>query len=372
MASEFKCLSFLCITTIFIAMNQISCAQSSQTNSSYIVTISGDTIRNCEIKKNHKLTNEDQVTYIYNNTRNSLPSNSIKSFFNGSELFVSELLKHEIKYKLISYLIGGTSSFGQAFSRKGKAIFYLKRSDTQEVVCLEDHKLNLLPFVQSFLPDFDAFYKTYNAKVYYEYKSIAELISAYNAFKEPSIYVPTKYKYRENIKFGMNASIGIGNLAFTNSQSDLNSLDNFSFGLNFKQFYTRNINFNFSISYNNSSFKGTNEDVYIKSISVNPNLGFSKALNSKLDITLKGGLSLSYNIDSYLAQKTEEGVVLVITGFNLGPQVSVEFTYLKKYGFFTSYLTYTIKTKEGGRFLTIEAIKANTQILRFGFLYYFN
>ena len=222
-----------------------------------------------------------------------------------------------------------------------------------------------------FLPDFDAFYKTYNVKVYYDYKSIAEVISAYNAYKEPNLFLPVKYKYKEKVKFGLNATLGIGNLEVINAHNDFVNENNFSFGLNFKHIYTRSICFNFSLSYNNSSFIGTYEDVFFKTISFDPNLGIRMYINSKLDISLRGGVNLSYNIDSYLIQKTVDGLLLDLTAFNLGPQVGVHLTYIERYSIFINYFRYKINTNEGRRFLNSDDIKATIETFQFGLLYYF-
>ena len=364
--------SFILSTIIFLmTMSQMTYAQSSQNKSEYIVTSSEDTIRNCKIRKSHRLTNEDKVTYFYNNTSHSLPSNSVKSYFDGSQLFVSELLKDKNKYVLISYIIGGSANLGQPFSKNSEQIYYLKRSDTQEVVCLEEHKYGLLPLLHSFLPDFDTFYKTYDAKVHYDYKSIAELISAYNAFKEPDIFVPVKYKFKQEAKFGINASLGIGNLELDNGNSNYINENNYSFGLNYKQLYSRNISLNFSLSFNNSSFIGTTEDLYIKALSFDPNLGFTANFFPRIDIALKGGINLNYNIDSYLNQKTEYGQQLNLSTINLGSQVGIEFTYLKRYSFFMHYLNYVIQTNESTRFSNNDYIKATVKSYQFGLIYYF-
>ena len=366
------CFSYILTTIIFLmAMSQMTCAQSSQNKSVYIITNSDDTIRNCSIRKPHRLTNEDKVTYFYNNTSHSLPSNSIKSYFDGSQLFFSELLKNKNKHVLISYIIGGPGSFGQSISDKNEIIYYLKRSDTQEVVCLEEHKYSLLSFLHGFLPDFDTFIKTYDAIVVYDYKSIAELISAYNAFKEPNTFVPVKYQFKQEAKFGINASLGLGNLELENGNRYYINENNYSFGLNYKQLYSRNISLNFSLSFNNTSFIGTIEDLYIKAISFEPNLVFTANIFPRIDIALKGGINLNYNIDSYLNQKTEYGQQLDLSTINLGSQVGIEFTYLKRYSFFMHYLNYVIQTNESTRFSNNDYIKATVKSYQFGLIYYF-
>lgn len=369
MISRHKILFILGISIFIMAISHISRAQSTSINSAYIATTSGDTIRNCEIKKSHRLTNENKVTYYYNDTVYSLPSKDVKSYFDGSQYFVSEKLNN--KYILINYIIGGSASFGQSFTKGGEAIFHLKRNDTQEVVRLAEHKYNLLSFLKSFLPDFDAFYSNYNAKVYYDFKSMAELISAYNAFKMPDLFFPVKYNYKKNIKIGINASLSKWNLELIDDHLDFTDRNSFSLGLDIKQYYTRNVFFNVSLSYNNAGFIGTNEDLYIETVSLDPNLGFSTTINPRLEIAIKGGFNLSYNIDSYLRKKALGDVELEIVGFNFGPQLGIVITYLNRHSVFINYSNYAFKTNEESVILDMHNIEASANILQFGLIYYF-
>ncbi len=371
MIGRCRFLYIMSFSTFLIVINQISYAQFSNNNSNYVVSISGDTIRNCEIKKPRRFTNKDKITIIYNDTTYTLPSKSIKSYYSNQTYYISEYINNENKHVLVNYTIGGFIKFGQALSRTGEAVFYLKRSDTEEIVCLENHKYSLLSLFKNYIPEFDVFYKTYNAKVYYDYESIAELISAYNAFKEPTIFIPVKYKYKEKNRLGIFASLGFGSLKINNISSDFINRNNFSIGLNFKQFYTRNIFFSSSLSYNNSSFIGTNEDVIFKAVSLEPNLCFGTNLNSKFFISLKGGLYLSYNVDSYFSKKTFNGLVLDLTPFNFGPKVGVDLIFLNRYSFFINYYSCKIKTSEGRKFLNSDIIKGGTDNFQFGLLFFF-
>jgi hypothetical protein len=370
MVSRFRFSGILSVITIMLALSRVSFAQSSD-NLSYIVKTSGDTIRNFRIHKAFKSTNENKVTYFHNDEKYSIPAGSIQSYYHNDAFYTSEFLKNENRHVLISYIVGGPVHFGQSAAPKGGDKFYLKLNDTQEVIGLSEHRNDLLKFLKGFLPDFDAFYSKYNAKILYEYKSLAELFTAYNAFREPGLYVPVRYKYREHSKFGISASYGKGSLELIDQQSDFKDKHNYSVGLVFRQFYTRNIGLNLSLSYNNALFNGTNEDLHIRDISFDPAICFGTMIRPGFDIALRGGYHLGYNINSNLSIKTGEGEVLDITGFNHGPQIGVDFIILKKYSVFINYLTCNVKTDEGPRFLLNDIVKAKSKNLQFGVVYYF-
>lgn len=370
MVNRVKFSGILSILTIVLALSRVSCAQSSD-SLSYIVKTSGDTIRNFRIKKAFKSTNENKVTYFRNDEKYSIPAESIQSYFNDDAFYTSEFLKRENRHVLISYIVGGTVHFGQSVSPKGGEKFYLKLNDTQEVIGLAEHRNDLLKFLEGYLPDFDTFYSTYKAKIFYEYKSLAELFTAYNAFREPGLFVPVRYKYREHSKFGISSAFGKGSLELIDQQSDFKDKHNFSAGLVFRQFYTRNVGLNLSLSYNNALFKGTNEDMHIMDISFDPAICLGTLIKPGFDIALRGGYHLGYNIHSNLSIKTGDGEVLDITGINHGPQIGVDFTFFRKYSVFINYLTCNVKTDEGPRFLLNDIVKAKSKILQFGVVYYF-
>lgn len=368
-----KSLQFYRITgllAIAVVLSNFSFAQPSVKNTAYIVKAPGDTIKECEILESYRMTNEEKVTYIYNNAELSIPSKDLRSYYNGTDLFESEFLENENKHVLISYTVGGTSYLGQSFSKKGEVNFYIKLIDQGQVVNLTDHKYNLLPVLKSVLPDFNTFYSTRNDRIYYDYKSLAELITAYNAFRDPSLYIPVKYKYRDYIKLGINVSSGIGNLTLVNDNSDLTGKLKYSFGLNYQQFYTRRTSLNVALHYNDLSFTGSTEDADIKTISFNPGIGYSAIKNPKFDIIVKGGLNIIYNTGSYLKIK-EDDSELDISGTDLGSQLGVEFLFLNKYSVFANYLHYTMKTEEGRRFLINDAIETKANIFQVGIIYYF-
>ena len=358
------------IIAIAVVINTSSYAQPSVKNTAYIVKISGDTIRECEIRESYRMTNEDKVTYIYNDAELSIPSKDLRSYYNGNDLFETELLERENKHVLISYTVGGTSYLGQSISTKGEVSFYIKIIDQGLVVNLADHKYNLLPVLKSVLPDFDAFYSTRNESIYYDYKSLAELVTAYNAFKDPSLFIPVKYKYRDYIKLGLNASSGTGNLTLVEDNSVLNGKLNYSFGLNYQQFYTRRTSLNVALLYNDFSFTGSTGDADIKSISFNPCIGYSAIKNPKFDIILKGGLNILYNTGSNLRIKGDNSE-LDISGIDLGSQLGVEFLYLNKYSVFANYLYYKMKTEEGRRFLINDVVETKSNLFQVGIIYYF-
>jgi len=360
----FASITFLLSSTYVIGQNEVD-----QRNFNLIIKASSDTIKSPVIKTKTSESNEDQVSFIQDKSVIVVKSADLISYFDGNSKYYSESIKEKGGKKLIKYIVTGPIYLGQSYSKSGKSTFYLKLKDDSGLVNLELKKIDIDGFLREYINDFEQFKNKYNKKIYYDYKSLAEFASAYNAYKVPETYVPLKFSNPEAIEIGFYVSINSSQIKFENTPIKVNAPTT-STGFIFTDQFSRVVSLDLLSALNFSAFKYNNEEVKINTFEITPSLGFSYFLNEKLCIKLNVGPSFLYNFNSKVTLTNERRSVL-IRGINFGYSAGMSVILMSKYAFFINYQNYGFKTKNFDPAGLESAREGKLASCRFGCLYNF-
>ncbi len=335
---------FLLVLNFFLTSNySIGQNDIKKKNFNSIIKISGDTIKSPIIRTNHNESNESQVAFMQEGSVVVLKSNDIISYFDGASMYNSINIKGREEKKLINYIVTGPLYLGRSISKNGKFTYYIKLENDKEMVDLDLEKFDIVNFLKKYLIDFEQFKSTYKKAIYYNFKSLAEFTSAYNAYKDPKTYVAIKYKNPETIKVGFLASINPSQLKFKKDNINTNSTA-FTIGVNLTNQFSRSVSLGLLSSLNLASFNYAAEKTKINTFEIAPTLGVSYFLNETLCIKFSAGASILYNLGSKV-DLTNEDRSVSIKGLNFGYITGVSVEIKSKYALFINYSGYSFKTQ---------------------------
>jgi len=340
---------------------------------SLIIYAKGDTLKSKVIISSNKKTNEDQLTYILNDKEIVVTSAELVSFFNGTSTFYSKNIVDQTEKKLIKNVVSGPLYLGQSFKKNGTSVYYIKKENDDKYISLDKYEFNVESFLQNYLSDFADFKSNYRKKIYYDYKSLGEFASAYNAFKIPETYVPQKFENTEKIKFGVFGSVNLSGISFKDNSIKFDYALSYSFGLSVVNQYSRMFSLDVLASYNYSKNKAKDQniDAIIKTVGIEPSLGTSFFIKDYLCLKVDLGLVIYYNMNSGI-DLYDNGSSVLVKGFNFGYSGGLEANYKSKYYTFIKYINYNVKTNNfdpGG--IESSSKKGKYSNFRFGIGYNF-
>jgi hypothetical protein len=286
------------------------------------------------------------------------------------------MIKSDNICRLVTYEVGGYVSFGLSYTSNGDMNFYIKKND--EVTSLEKYRYGLKSFFSTYLVDFDQFYSTYKVRLSYDFKTLAEMISAYNAYKYPEKYVFEKAKDKEKGRIGIIASAGMTTTNLSGSYTGDLKGGSFSIGLDRESRYSRRFALHMPLTYNSSTVKSSNTNIHFTSVNFEPYLTFTPISRTKISFEFGAGVGLLYSLNSYLdvSALMESGQAdqnkVYLNKMNFGPNVSfiVNLTRkLKTQLMFAQYLAKTPNIRVSSSEDT--SVKARTNNFRLMISYYF-
>jgi len=358
---------FLLALSFFLTSNYVVGQDDvKQKNFNTIIKISGDTIKPQIISKKPSESNENQVTFKEGNSVLILNAADIISYFDGTSKFHSENINGKEEKKLINYIVTGPLYLGRSISKDGQFTYYLTLEHAKDMIDLGSKKYDIIGFLKTYLNDFEQFNKTYNKPIYYNYKSLAEFASAYNAYKDPKTYVATTYSNPETIKVGVLASINSSQLKFKKDNISENATT-FSVGLNFSNQFSRVVSLDIHSMLNLATFSYPEEEAKINTFEISPTLGLGFFLNEMLCIKVNAGVSMLYNIGSKV-DINAEGRSVSIKGLNFGYIGGATLLIKSKYGVYINYQGYSFKTKNFDPAGFPSARSGELKSMRIGFL----
>lgn len=289
-----------------------------------IIFANGDTLKSPQILSNKILTNQSEIVYIdKNNTKQKLTACQIREYYLDNEYFHSVMIKSENICRLVTYEVGGYVSFGLSYTTNGDMNFYIKKND--EVDALEKHKYNLKSFFSGYLENFDAFYSNYKVKLSYDFKTLAEMISAYNAYKFPEKYVFEEVKNKEKGRIGIIASVGMTATNLTGYYKDDLKGGSFSIGLDREARYSRCFALHMPLTYYMSTVKSSNTSIHWSSINFEPYISLRTIPKMKINFEIGAGIGILYSLNSYLDASSIPGSdqnKVALTKASFGPNFS--------------------------------------------------
>lgn len=262
-----------------------------------VILVNGDTISIPEIINNGRRTNQDKITYIdIQKKKHELAVSEVKVYFVENGTFFSDKIKNIEQNRFIKYEVIGYISFGISYRSNGELIFYVKKDN--EVTSLEEHKFKLMSFFSGYLIDFVKFYSQYKVKISYDLKTLAEMISAYNAFKFPDKYVFVKYKNKEPMRVGVFGSAGLMNAKISDFiTGNLYGVSS-SFGLDITTIYSRYFSFHLPVSYNKQSSKSSISSIHLSTLNLEPYLSFIPIPKKKFFYEIGAGYGMMYSFNN--------------------------------------------------------------------------
>ncbi len=336
----------LLFLSIIMALSMKNAAAQNNTAKNIIVLVSGDTLTSVQIVKNKAFTNEDKIEYIdSHNHKQKLEASQITAYYYEKGIFYSEKIKNEGFNKLISYSVVGYIGLGFSYTSDGGMNFYTTKNE--EVTALEKYKYDLEPFFRNYLDDFDNFYSKYKVKVSYDFKTLAEMVSAYNAYKYPEKYTNEKYSIKDAVNFSVFASGGFVNSAVSGYFKDNLTGSSYSFGFDLEAKNSRVMSIHIPVSYNKVSAKGSDVSIHFTTINLEPYMAFRGIPNNKVSFEFGVGLGLMYSLKSYIdcssIAGSDQGNV-DFKNLSVGPNISLITNINKKLKVQLMFVSYQTKS----------------------------
>lgn len=314
----------LLVFCIILSLTMRNSFAQKNTNLNVIIFCNGDTLYSPKIMESKIHTNQDEIAYTdKQNTIQKLAACQIKEYYFNNEYFHSVMIKNDSICRLVAFEVGGYVSFGLSYTSDGDMNFYVKKDE--EAVSLEKYRFNLDSFFSAYLENFEQFRKSYKVKISYDFKTLAEMISAYNAYKYPENYVFERAENKEKGCFGVTASGGLMNTTLSGYKADNMTGGSLSFGISLESVYSRRFAIYLPLSYNISSGKGTNMSIYLSTLNFEPYLSFRMLPKKKVNFEIGAGIGLLYSINSYLDCSSLPGSdqdKVKLNKMNFGPNIS--------------------------------------------------
>lgn len=366
-----KLFLFCLIFKAFLA--HVAVAQTDNSGNA-IIFAGGDTLFSPQIIKSKLQTNQDQVVFLNDQKqKQKLNAEQVKAYYFNNESFYSEKIKDDNLYRLVSYEVGGYVSFGISYTQNGDMNFYTKKNE--EVIALEKYKYDLNAFFHTYLEDFDTFYTQNKVKISYDFKTLAELISAYNAYKVPDKYVFVRYRNKELISVGLIGSAGV---VFTNLSGYLKENmfgSSFSLGMELESKYSKNFAIHIPLFFNRIYAKTSNTSQVMYAIHFEPYLAFETMPQKNSSVEFGFGLGLLYALKSQLDFSTPSGFneeTVELNKLNVGPNLSITTTLSDKMKMQFLFAHYFARSSAVNQIsLDDSSVKAAINNLRLVFVYYF-
>ena len=265
-----------------------------------IILKSGDSLQNQKIITGLKYTNNTLIRFADENKKEkNYKADQVRMYYQNDKAYYSEKLSNLAGNHFVSYEVVGYISAGKSISSKGNMLYYLKKDD--DVVCLEEYKIKLYSFFLSYLPDFDAFYKTYRVPLSYDSKTIFEAISAYNAYKFPDKYVFVEYPNEEHARLSLFVSGGLMQAKIKGFFDDTQTGLSFSGGFDVSTAYSRKFGIHLPLSLVQMNAVSSKSSIHSTSLNLDPYIRYTPILPMKIKLRFGAGLGVMYHFkNTYL------------------------------------------------------------------------
>lgn len=291
----------LLLAAFFVLFAFINVFAQSPRSETVIVFSNGDTLFSVSILKSKTYTNEDGITYLNTKkVKQKATSLQITSYGMDNDYFLSENVNNLETKKLISYQVYGYIKLGISYTSKGESNYYIKKEN--DVICLAEFRKNLQDFLSSYLSDFDLFYKNYSKNIAYDFKSLADVFSAYNAFKFPDKYVRETYQNKEKFQFGLLGSAGISVVKLSGFYTDVMPGPSFSAGIEFGSNYSPKFSIHSPLTFNYLIAKSEKSSTNLKTLGIDPYISYSLRKQNSNGIEIGAGLGVTYALGGILEQ----------------------------------------------------------------------
>lgn len=203
---------FLFLALAFVVLKIPVIAQFSEYSMAHsIILRNNDTLFDVRLFQDKKLTNENQLTKDnFTGPGTTIKTEDIQTVVFNSGNYNSIKVEPGNEYKLMKTQVIGYLVFAESFSLKKEKNYYFQiEGKGYDISSYAD---DLDGFLDNVLPKYTEFRQSYSKKVLIDYKSLAEMASAYNTFMFPDKYVFVKYKNEKKFSIGAMAGGSINQM----------------------------------------------------------------------------------------------------------------------------------------------------------------
>ena len=350
----------------------VSLSFSQNRNPDYIILNSGDTINNIKIVEKHKQTNKKQLTYRNNNSeQKSLLANTVVKYYDGKSVYLAEFQEEISSTVFINYFADGYYKAGMSYTKKGELEFFVNNS--KELISLKEHKDELAIILSSSFENFNQFYEIYSKEITYDYKSLGDFISAYNAFLYPKLYRKEEYKNKQSFNLGFSLFPYNYNASFFNSDIDLSGFQVFRANINLENKLSPYFSTIFSPTVSLNKYRSDWMTFDYFSYKLEGHVQYLLRSSKKINILLSPGISFGYNykLNTNYDPESSSMKVIYISPFSSDYLFDLVFDFKNHIKLVSGFQFSNVNTIEQG--ILSEAIytKGRMQGIRIGLIYNF-
>ncbi len=339
---------------------------SQDTAREFVILNSGDTVF-LKIIKKYKYTNKDKLTFKNSISKyKTLTAGALKKYFDGEFFYISEKESNTNTFVLINYYADGFCKIGISYDDRGKELFFLNNSET--IIPLDEYKYNLHDVFKKYLIRYDDFSKQYSEKIYYNYKSLGNFISAYNEFINPEIYKKSEYKNRQSFNYLLSIMPYNFGKSFRSSDIILNGFRIFDIKLSAKNKFSRSFSLLTSAAFGLNNYISDWMAFNYLSYSLEEEAEILAYESPKFDIFFRIGGTVSYN---YKLSENINPFSSVFKKYYISPyssKINLDFVIDLKnhFRFFIGYNIFNISITEQQVMSKLVFLKSKVQGLNLG------
>ncbi|WP_205503290.1 hypothetical protein [Rufibacter psychrotolerans] len=294
------------------------------------------------------------------------------SYSLGARFFKTYHVTEGAGKKLIEVVVHGPVSLGQSISEKGEPVYYVTK-EGEEFTSLQPHQYQLSAFFAGYLPDYNEFVTSTQKRPFYEFKSLAEFVSAYNTYKHPDKYVAERYKSPEQVGVFAFGSVNASSLSFKNESKEFSTAATLSVGAILHYKYHRKLFLVTPVLYQRASFSSQANEVQLYHLLVEPHFVYRFYINEPVTFSIGPGLGLSYDLNSQVRPLQAEESIKDKVDFEkvgVGYNLNASLDYKARYMLGISFSSYKIRTHPFEKVeIETSGKKGSYQTIRFGLGY---
>ena len=349
-----KHLPFIYTVALFLALSVTGYSQkkskedkNQKTVKNQVILVSKDTLVNVDIHRGRANTNEDRLAFSVDGTKRTMQAKDLTSYHDGVNYFKTYPVQGQSGVKLIDFRVIGPIYFGRSMQRNGETAFYVMKEGSNQVISLTENRGSLEKFFKEFLPDYETFVSKTKLTPKYFYSNLANFISAYNAYTQPSVYLVEKYRSPERLKFSPFGAYNHLAFKYTEGETNFNTGSTYSAGGIVHYNRASKYSVNTYLYYQKSALSSEDSDLLIEGLYIEPSFNLAYPIASYLTLGVEPGLGMSYNLKSIIDRKYHEiymGDKVNLSQLNVGYVLRISLTFKDRFRVFSGYSKYRYET----------------------------
>ncbi len=315
-----------------------------------LVLKNGDSLQLSAVYTGSFKTNEKQVTVrLKDNSTSTIPAEDFLYYFWRGKFYHSIIPNGESERIICNLEIAGPLGLAQSIDRFNNKTFYFIKNENY--YSIEPYQFRIDELLVTLLDDFIEFRTVYQKKIFYDSKSLIELVSYYNNYREPEIFNIQNVDYEHDPKLSV---FGTYNFNFFNDDRNSDQISqnhSFSSGLMLTNKYSPRISVQASIFYTNALASSSTQTIRINAISFDPALLFVVYRKEKNIIWIGPYLAAQFHFYSSIRQAGLPFNPRNISGVSVGGFLYLFAEVHERFNFFSKYGQYSLPVANNGAIL---------------------